>query len=106
MTDEWKKFSCTQDAEMYVARPGLRGVWDRLRYVASGALDRGMLAPCKVIISLSYKGDDAEVKLATVQLEHHRGVNLVVNEGLDFARDGTPLDGDLAPRYRADRWRR
>jgi len=35
--------------DIYKARPGLLGVWDRLRYVMSGELSRGMMKPHTIV---------------------------------------------------------
>ena len=48
--------SCVMD--LYKARPGLLGIWDRLRYVISGDLNRGMMKPATIINSFIFRIDN------------------------------------------------
>ncbi len=40
---------------LYKSRPGLLGVWDRLRYVMSGVLVKGMLQQSTAVLSFNFE---------------------------------------------------
>lgn len=41
--------------DLYKTRPGLLGIWDRLRYVISGELNRGMMKPATIVNSFVFR---------------------------------------------------
>jgi len=61
--------------DLYKARPGLLGVWDRLRYVLSGELSKGMMQPATIVNSFTFritnmpKGANFDIVNVTTSME-------------------------------------
>jgi len=61
--------------DLYKARPGLLGVWDRLRYVIRGELTRGMMKPTTIVNSFVFRinnlpqGSNCEIVNITTSME-------------------------------------